>query len=62
LAYINPEIAEEHRQKGNALYKNSKFPAALKEYEEAQRRNPKEAKIRGNKALCYLKLMEPLLG
>ena len=44
------------------MYKESKFPAALKEYEEAERRNPKDAKIHGNKAACYLKLMEPVLG
>jgi len=62
LAYINPDLAEEHRQKGNAIYKEGKFPAALKEYEEACRRNPKDAKIYGNMALCYLKLMEPVMA
>lgn len=29
LLYINPELAEEHRQKGNGLFKEGKFPAAL---------------------------------
>ena len=30
-AYINPELAEEHKQKGNTLFKSGKFPDALKE-------------------------------
>jgi len=28
--YINPELAEEHRLKGNDLYKEGKFPDAIK--------------------------------
>ena len=59
LAYIDPEKAEEHRLKGNDLFKEHKFPAALKEYTEAEKRNPNEAKICANKAACYIKLMEP---
>jgi hypothetical protein len=31
--YINPELADKHNENGNALYKEGKFPAALKEYE-----------------------------
>ena len=26
LAYINPEVAEEHRIKGNDLFKEGKYP------------------------------------
>ena len=37
-AYINPEIAEEHNKRGGELFKDGKFPDALKEYEEAIRR------------------------
>ena len=40
LAYINPDIAEEHRQKGNALFKEGKYPLALKEYDEGLKRHP----------------------
>ena len=32
LAYIDPVKAEEHRQKGNDLFKEGAYPAALKEY------------------------------
>ena len=38
--YINPEIAEEHRVKGNSLYEEGNFPAAVKEYTEGLRRDP----------------------
>ena len=37
-AYINPEIAEEHNKKGGELFKDGKFPDALKEYDEAIKR------------------------
>lgn len=57
-AYINPEIAEEHRVKGNELFKEGKFPAAIKEYDEGLRRDPVSVKIFSNRALAYVKLME----
>jgi stress-induced-phosphoprotein 1 len=38
--YINPEIAEQHKKKGDELFKEGKFPAAIKEYDEAVRRDP----------------------
>jgi hypothetical protein len=30
-SFINPEIAEEHKNKGNAFFKEGKFPEALTE-------------------------------
>jgi stress-induced-phosphoprotein 1 len=56
-AYINPEIAEQHNAKGGELFKAGTFPAALKEFEEAIKRNPKEAKYYCNKATSLMKLM-----
>jgi stress-induced-phosphoprotein 1 len=58
-AYINPEIAEEHRNKGNDLFKDGKYPAAIKEYEEGLRRNPVSIAIFSNRCAAYIKLMEP---
>lgn len=58
LAYINPELAEEHRLKGNDLFKGGDFVAALKEYDEAIRRDPKAHAIYSNRSATYIKLMD----
>ena len=58
MAYINPDIAEEHRVKGNELFKEGKFPAALKEFDEGIRRNPKAVAIYSNRSATLIKLMD----
>lgn len=57
LAYLNPELAEEHRLKGNAFFKQAKFAEAIEEYEEGTKRNPKNAKCYNNLAACFMKMM-----
>jgi len=57
-AYLNPELAEQHRLKGNELYGQGKFPDAIKEYDEAIKRNPTDAKLYANRGTALMKLME----
>ncbi len=56
--YIDLDLSEKHRTKGNNFYCNSQYKLALQQYNEAEKRNPKDARVNANKAACYLKLME----
>ncbi|OMH79542.1 Heat shock protein sti1-like protein [Zancudomyces culisetae] len=55
--YLDDEKAEEARARGNDLFKQGKFPEAIKEYTEAVKRNPKDPRAYSNRAACYTKLM-----
>eukprot|EP01012_Entosiphon_sulcatum_P015824 TRINITY_DN2079_c0_g1_i1.p1 TRINITY_DN2079_c0_g1~~TRINITY_DN2079_c0_g1_i1.p1 ORF type:complete len:569 (-),score=117.53 TRINITY_DN2079_c0_g1_i1:54-1733(-) len=57
-AYVNPALAAEAKERGNALFAEQKFPAAIKEYDEAIKRNPTEHTYYSNRAAAYMKLGE----
>jgi len=55
-AYLDPAKAEEHREKGNEYFKAQNWADAKKEYDEAIKRNPKQAKTYSNRAAALQKL------
>ncbi|KAI9226041.1 MAG: heat shock protein STI-like protein [Piptocephalis tieghemiana] len=56
-AYHNPQLANEARERGNALFKAADWVAASKEYSEAIRRDESDPRAYSNRAACYTKLM-----
>lgn len=58
LAYINPDKALEHKEKGNELMKAGKVPEAIKEYDEAIKRNPSDPILYCNRGAAYSKMMD----
>jgi stress-induced-phosphoprotein 1 len=57
-AYLDDDKAKEAKERGNELFKNNKYPEAIKEYDEAIKRNPKDHTFYSNRAACYMKMGE----
>jgi len=55
-AYVNPGLALEAKERGNTAFREGKFPDAIKEYEEAIKRDPNNPAYRNNLAATFLKL------
>ncbi|KAF9913869.1 Hsp90 cochaperone [Lobosporangium transversale] len=56
-AYRDPALSAEARERGNALFKQSDFAGAVKEYTEAIKRDESDPRAYSNRAACYTKLM-----
>eukprot|EP00198_Chlamydomonas_reinhardtii_P002533 XP_001691869.1 HSP70-HSP90 organizing protein [Chlamydomonas reinhardtii] len=59
--YINMELCEVEREKGNTAFKEQRYPEAVQAYQEALKRgppavNPEAYKLYSNLAACYTKL------
>ena len=58
LAYQDEGKAEEAKERGNDFFRKKQFGDAVREYEEACKRSPKNAVIRNNLAAALCKIMD----
>lgn len=56
LAYINPDVSQEERAKGDELFEAEQYEGAILHYTEAIRRNPDNAKLYIRRAVSLMKL------
>ena len=57
-AYLNPELSDKHKEAGNKFFRDGNYAAAMKEYEEAVKRNPGSAALYVNRAMTYMKMVD----
>eukprot|EP00755_Sulcionema_specki_P027664 Sspe_Gene.1806::Locus_602_Transcript_1_1_Confidence_1.000_Length_1829::g.1806::m.1806/K09553/STIP1; stress-induced-phosphoprotein 1 len=55
-AYLNPELSEEAKNRGNEFFRNQQFKEAIDEYNEAIKRNPSNHALYSNRAAAYMKM------
>ncbi|CAM0906680.1 unnamed protein product [Alopecurus aequalis] len=53
---LQQQLADEEREKGNDMCKQKNYPEAIKHYNEALKRNPKDVRVYSEGAACYAKL------
>jgi stress-induced-phosphoprotein 1 len=56
LKYINPELGLAAKERGNTCFRDGDFPGAIREFEEATKRDPTNAAYHNNLAAAYLKM------
>lgn len=56
--YKDPVKAQEAKERGNAFFRDNKFGDAVKEYEDAVKRDPDSAPLRNNLAAALVKIMD----
>jgi stress-induced-phosphoprotein 1 len=57
-AYLDDDKAEEAKARGNEFFRAKKWVEAVKEYEEAVKRSPRNAAIRNNLSAALCKIMD----
>ena len=55
---MDPAKAVEAKDRGNELFRAGDWPGAVKEYEEAIKRDPRNAAYHNNRAAALAKLMD----
>lgn len=58
MSYQDDVLAEEAKQRGNDFFRAQEFGEAVKEYEDAVKRAPKNAAIRNNLSAALCKIMD----